>query len=141
MSLTGSENPTLDPSTCGLSYIVSTALDYGVDNKMIKTNVAKKVILPKEPKRKRIDVWDLEQANQFLETSKEDEQNRYHLAYAIAIICGMRQGEILGLTWKDVDLEENLLFLLNKHCLMTVRKFSMILRLKKVDEQLNLVNH
>ncbi|MEC2309461.1 hypothetical protein [Bacillus atrophaeus] len=85
--ITGSENPTLDPPTCGLSYIVSTALDYGVDNKMIKTNVAKKAILPKEPKRKRIDVWDLEQANQFLETSKEDEQNRYHLAYAIAVIC------------------------------------------------------
>ncbi|NDK00945.1 tyrosine recombinase XerC [Bacillus subtilis] len=90
--------------------IVSAALDYGVDNKLIKANVAKKAILPKEPKRKKIDVWDLEQANQFLETSKNDENNRYHLAYAIAIICGMRQGEILGLTWKDVDLEENLLF-------------------------------
>lgn len=33
----------------------------------------------------------------------------YRLAYALAIATGMRQGEVLGLRWSDVDLEAGLL--------------------------------
>ncbi|WP_369903558.1 site-specific integrase [Bacillus manliponensis] len=37
-----------------------------------------------------------------MENAKE---SRYYVAYLLAITCGMRKGEILGLQWKDIDFE------------------------------------
>ncbi|WP_439022819.1 tyrosine-type recombinase/integrase [Bacillus thuringiensis] len=31
------------------------------------------------------------------------------MAYLLAITCGMRKGEILGLQWKDIDFERRTL--------------------------------
>ena len=42
----------------------------------------------------------------FLENAKE---SRYYIAYLLAITCGMRKGEILGLQWKDIDFERRTL--------------------------------
>ncbi|MFK4309082.1 integrase [Bacillus sp. RC242] len=39
------------------------------------------------------------QGGRFLEHAKE---NRYYIAYLLAITCGMRKGEILGLQWKEI---------------------------------------
>jgi integrase len=42
----------------------------------------------------------------FLEAARED---RLEALYVLAIHCGLRQGELLGLRWEDVDLEEETL--------------------------------
>jgi len=47
-------------------------------------------------------VWDAEQLRQFLDGI---DQHRLHPAYYLAANTGMRRGEILGLRWKDVDLD------------------------------------
>ncbi len=47
---------------------------------------------------------------------------RLYPAFQIAIITGMRRGEILGLRWKDVDLER-VLYLSGKRSAKT-EKFS-----------------
>ncbi|MFC7561122.1 site-specific integrase [Paenibacillus farraposensis] len=47
-------------------------------------------------------IWTLEQVNHFLQSTKED---RYHCVYGLALLAGMRQGEILGLRWQDIDFE------------------------------------
>lgn len=35
---------------------------------------------------------------------------RFRISFSIAILTGMGQGEILGLRWKDVDFENNRIF-------------------------------
>ena len=35
---------------------------------------------------------------------------RFRISFSIAIFTGMRQGEILGLRWKDIDFENNRIF-------------------------------
>lgn len=37
------------------------------------------------------------------------QKKRYYIAYLLAITCGMRKGEILGLQWKDIDFERRTL--------------------------------
>ncbi|MFA2814969.1 tyrosine-type recombinase/integrase [Bacillus paranthracis] len=36
---------------------------------------------------------------------------RYYIGYLMAVLTGMRQGEILGLRWKDVDLENGIIYI------------------------------
>ncbi|WP_430069468.1 tyrosine-type recombinase/integrase [Paenibacillus naphthalenovorans] len=43
-------------------------------------------------------VWDKHEVEQFLKVAKND---RLYIAFLLAIMTGMRQGEILGLRWKD----------------------------------------
>jgi len=35
--------------------------------------------------------------------------NRYYIAFLLAVWTGMRQGEMLGLRWKDVDFDNSTL--------------------------------
>jgi integrase len=47
-------------------------------------------------------VWDAEQLRQFLDGIGD---HRLHPAYYLAANTGMRRGEVLGLRWRDVDLD------------------------------------
>jgi integrase len=47
-------------------------------------------------------VWDDEQVRLFLAEAKRT--SAYYALYLTALTTGMRQGELLGLRWKDVDL-------------------------------------
>lgn len=67
--------------------------------------IQKNIVSAAEPPRsesKDINTWNIEQASSFLEHTKGE---FFHIAYVIAIYTGMRKGEILGLRWKDIDME------------------------------------
>jgi integrase len=53
-----------------------------------------------------VQVFNGDQARAFL---KATEQSRFQAAYTVAVSIGMRQGEILGLKWSDIDLETGVL--------------------------------
>ncbi len=72
---------------------------------MISKNVASVVDRPKA-RKKKMEVWEVEEAHTFLKSSEKD---RYYIAFLLALTTGMRQGEILGLRWKDVDLEKRII--------------------------------
>ncbi|EJQ42365.1 hypothetical protein IEE_03930 [Bacillus cereus BAG5X1-1] len=69
---------------------------------LIARNPAALVDRPKAVK-KEITVWNVEEVRQFLKYAKKG--GRYYIAFLLALTTGMRQGEILGLRWKDVDFE------------------------------------
>ncbi|PEM44315.1 site-specific integrase [Bacillus toyonensis] len=69
---------------------------------LIARNPAALVDRPKAVK-KEITVWNVEEVRQFLKCAKKG--GRYYISFLLALTTGMRQGEILGLRWKDVDFE------------------------------------
>ncbi|KKB35079.1 site-specific integrase [Bacillus thermotolerans] len=90
--------------------IVSASLKKAKILKLIKDNPATGITLPKV-KRKEIRVWSLDQVNFFVNEAKMIKRlTRCHIGFIISIFTGMRQGEILGLRWKDIDFEEQIIF-------------------------------
>lgn len=57
--------------------------------------------LPKAP-RVTFDVWTAQDCQRFLAAA---EDHRLYALFRLALDTGMRQGEILGLQWSDIDLE------------------------------------
>lgn len=71
---------------------------------LIQKNPAALVDRPKAI-RKEVVVWGMEEVKRFLKHA--DNESRYNIAFELALASGMRQGEILGLRWQDVDFEKN----------------------------------
>jgi len=87
-----------------VQYIHTTlrkALQDAMSDGLIPRNVADGIKAPR-PKRKEINPLSPEQARTFLKAVRGD---RLEALYVLAIHRGLRQGELLGLRWEDVDLE------------------------------------
>ncbi len=67
-------------------------------------NPVKKVGRLREP-RGRVRYLDEDEQARLLSACEESDDERLHLIVLIAISNGMRQAEVLGLTWSDVDFE------------------------------------
>src|SRR5690606_13349692 len=82
-----------------LHVLINDALNRAVTWGDIPRNVASGVDLP-SGKKAKFEVWNEEQLALFLEEAKI---SRYYVAFELAASTGMRQSEILGLRWIDVD--------------------------------------
>src|SRR5580704_7122176 len=77
------------------------ALSVAVRDGQIQRNVAALVDPPRVPKTEP-KVFSPEQARAFLNATKS---SRLEAAFTTAVAIGLRQGEILGLRWSDIDFE------------------------------------
>jgi integrase len=77
------------------------ALSVAVKDGQIPRNVAALVDPPRAPKSE-VQAFNPTEARAFLAAVRGA---RYEAAFTAAVAIGMRQGEILGLQWSDVDLE------------------------------------
>jgi integrase len=73
-------------------------------------NTTELVIAPTS-QRHEFDTFTAEQARSFLKAAQGD---RLEALYVLAITTGLRQGELLGLRWQDVDLERRRLQLVRQ---------------------------
>lgn len=78
---------------------IKKALKDAARLQLIKTNVAEAV---KAPKLVRSEITPLtrDQSKALLDAAKDD---KLYALYALAVTTGMRQGELIGLQWKDID--------------------------------------
>ena len=80
--------------------VLHKALNDALKWQLVIRNVSNAVSPPRVPK-KEMRVLSGEQAQQFLEVSQGDP---FETLYVLALTTGMRQGELLGLKWEDIDL-------------------------------------
>lgn len=88
-------------SVLHLHAVISRALNQALRKGYLLRNVATLVDRPRVP-RQEVKAFTAEQARCLLRASDDD---RLHALYVVALNCGLRQGEILALTWGAVDLD------------------------------------
>lgn len=100
----------LSPTTIRYTYILlKQAFEKAVEWKLIEENP----VLCEAPKRNRNvkrNIWDLDTMRAALRDIKHE---LLYLGIHIALVCSLRPGEVVGLTWDCVDLE-NLTLTINK---------------------------
>ncbi|HFK1514764.1 TPA: tyrosine-type recombinase/integrase [Bacillus cereus] len=101
------------PATVHLIYrIVSASLKKAKVLKLIDENPTIGITLPKLRKTSEINVWTLEEVNHFINEGKNVYRpTRMYICCVIALLTGMRQGEIMGLRWKDIDFENRIIYI------------------------------
>ena len=98
--------------------ILVDMLDKAVDADLLIKNVAKQInpVITKEEKRERR-VLTAKEEEMFL---KQAEGSFYYNLYVVALDTGLRVGELMGLTWNDVDFKKKVLHI--RHTLCYFRK-------------------
>jgi integrase len=96
-------NQPLSPRTTYLALMVlRTALNAAVSDGLVARNVARLVKGPRAAKGSKMAPLDAEQSKKFLSVLPGE---RLEAAYVVALRLGLRQAEVLGLRWGDVDFE------------------------------------
>lgn len=87
--------------------LISDVFSYAVKMGVVSENPCSKVTIPKgEVKEKQI--YTPAEVERFL-TLLNDEPLKYRTFFYLMIYSGFRRGEMLGLEWKDVDFENNII--------------------------------
>jgi integrase len=84
-----------------LHAVLHRALGQATRWGLVARNVAD-LVTPPRAERHEMQTLSPEQARAFLEAAQGD---RFAALYTLALSTGMRQGEMLALRWRDVDLE------------------------------------
>jgi integrase len=89
---------------------ISTIFDYAMKMQLVSSNPCRNAALPKPDTPER-EIYTIEEAQQVLDLLKleEGKNYKYYVFYALAMCCGMRLGEILGLEWSDCDFRNNII--------------------------------
>ncbi|MBN8199177.1 tyrosine-type recombinase/integrase [Cytobacillus pseudoceanisediminis] len=96
-----------DTTTKRIYNVVNASLNSAVKMELIKKNPASFIEKPKVI-AKETGIWNLKDVSSFL---KSIEFSQYQIAFLLAVTTGMRQGEVLGLRWRDVDFENECLYI------------------------------
>ncbi len=83
-----------------LVTLLGTIFASAVKDELISTNPARDVDRPKLD-RELVDPWEPDEVRTFLDRCA---QHRLGALFEVAILTGLRRGEITGLHWSDVDL-------------------------------------
>ena len=84
---------------------IHKALKQALNDGLVPRNVAE-AVKPPQVRREEIEPLTPEQTKRLVEFVSED---RLAALYVLAVTAGLRQGELLGLKWEDVDLDHGIL--------------------------------
>lgn len=90
---------------------IKIILQYYKDNFNPNYDIFDKIKIPKDKKDSSKKALTKQQLDELL---IKLENNKYYLVVLIAGTCGLRCGEILGLTWTDIDLKDGIIKLVKQ---------------------------
>ncbi|MGI5250069.1 tyrosine-type recombinase/integrase [Actinacidiphila glaucinigra] len=85
--------------------VLRSALSAACREELISRNVAS-IVEPPQVEQRDLSPWSLDETLDFLAAARTDP---LYAAFVIAIALGFRRGEIIGLRWQDVDLEQRVI--------------------------------
>lgn len=98
----------LSPKTVKNTHgVIHKSLAQAIKLRYIKYNVSEGCVIPKI---ERTDIRPLDEKD-IVRFLKEIKGDKYEAIYFVTLFTGMRQGEVLGLTWDCIDFENNLIYL------------------------------
>jgi integrase len=104
--LTGLERDTTTATAKESHRVLRTALSAACKEELITRNVVT-LVEPPRPKSRELSPWSLDETLDFLAAARKDP---LYAAFVLAIAMGLRRGEIVGLRWADVDLDERVIY-------------------------------
>jgi integrase len=88
-----------------IRMVLGAALTRAMREELIHRNVARLATLPPAPPA-RIEPWSAGEARAFLAASQH---HALHSAFVLLVLYGLRRGEVLGLSWTDVDFGQGVI--------------------------------
>lgn len=79
--------------------------EIAVRDKLLSANPLSHVEKPKAPKREKL-IFSEAEAKLFIEAARGDQ---YEALYVLALMTGMREGELFALDWRNVDLQDGVI--------------------------------
>jgi integrase len=86
-----------------LRKVLRSALTTAMSEELVTRNVAALIKLPPTRKRKG-HAWSSDEARRFLESARA-EHDPFYAAYVLVLVLAFRKGEVLGLSWDDVNFD------------------------------------
>jgi integrase len=112
----------------GIHAIIHKCLDQAVKWGLANRNVSDLTSPPTSPKTVATNVWTVDEARRFLASVKD---HPYYPLYLLAISMGMREGELLGLHWEDINWETKTIHV--SHAAQTLRGRGVVLTEPKTE--------
>lgn len=95
----------LPGSVSSVKILANQIFEYAIRNGYIRDNPMDGVILPKKAEKKREDNYYTKQELSMFLTFIQKNKPSYYPLFRLLAYSGMRIGELLALTWDDIDLE------------------------------------
>lgn len=86
----------------------SSIFEYAIRLDLVSNNPCSKIILPALKKVER-EVYTLTEAQTFIDTLIQKAPIVFQTYFILAIYGGLRRGELCGLTWNDIDFENEII--------------------------------
>lgn len=87
---------------------ISDVFSYAIDMDMLTYNPCEKMKIPHIGEEKEREIYSPEEFDQLFELLQQAPL-KYRVFFTLAVFTGFRRGELLGLEWKDILWEENVI--------------------------------
>jgi len=90
--------------------VLRSALSNAVREELISKNPAALVRVKTPRTKHKVKPWSVDEARRFLESARVANDPLY-AAYVLILVLGLRKGEVLGLAWERIELDNEKLFI------------------------------
>ena len=88
--------------------LLSDVFNYAIRLEMIEDNPCRNIFVPKGEKKEK-EIYSVEEMKQLFALAEQYGTLDYRAFLTLAVYSGFRSGELMGLEWKDIDWENNVI--------------------------------